>query len=209
MDLLTFSTQLLQKGVVEIDKKLEPFDDNLGSLKKQLVDFEKRYRLELPANPPEFDTDAAIWALKVLYRIMQFMIYREFDEKTVVETLQMPFPYDVNASSAYSVDLFFMHLHDIYKFSKGLSESDPLVKCIEQSARNWPLSSVGMDIPAEGMQTDAIVSSDCLKQVYVDRILKHKDYSRLDRPELIECAKISVGELFESYPEIKNLELNA
>jgi hypothetical protein len=207
MNLLTFSAQLLQDGIVEVGKGLGSFDNDLGSLEKQLIDIEKRHKLELPATPPEFNTGAAIWALKVLYRIMQFMVYREFDEETVVRTLQIPFPYDVNPSSVYGVDLFFTHLQDIHTFSKGLSQNDPLVKCIEHHARNWPLSSVGMGISTEGLQTDSIVSSACLKQVYVDRILKSKDFGRLDRPELVECAKISVGELIEHYPEINTMEL--
>ncbi len=207
MHLLAFTTQLFQTGIVEIDKELSPFDDDPDVLEKLLMDFDSKNRLELPGVPPEFNPKAAVCALKVLYRIMQFMIYREFDEKTVIDTLQTSFPFDVNPSSVYSVDMFFIHLNDTYKFSKGLSKNDPLVGCIKKTGMDWPLSSVGMDIPNEELQTDTIVASPCLKQMYIDRILKQKDFDRLNRPELIECAKISVGGLFDDYPEIKNMEL--
>ena len=164
-------------------------------------EFEERYRLDCPGQPPKLLMPAAIWAAEMFYGAAVAMTYREIDEAGVDEILSQPFPTGRDASAHYSVDLTFRLLPELHIRAKAASRSDPLLHHIEKWAKDWPLSSVGMAGVASE-QIDAILANDCLRILYIDRLIARKDLSRLESPKVRDALRSAYGIHHQLAPEI-------
>ncbi len=164
-------------------------------------EFEERYRLDCPGFPPRLSMPAAIWAAEMFHGAAVAMTYREIDEAGVDEILSQPFPGARDASAHYSVDLTFRLLPDLHLRAKAASRSDPLLHHIQKWAKEWPLSSVGMAgiIPE---QIDEILANDCLRILYIDRLIARKDLSRLEPPKVRDAIRAAYGIHHQLAPEI-------
>ena len=127
--------------------------------------------------------EAACWSAGMLYRACQFLVWREMDGQVVKASLALAGPTLVDAAACRAVDLYFRYLPDVIALSRGVSESDPLVQGLMQLAAAWPLSSVGVRGVKPGDVTPFIQHA-ALRQLYVDRIIDHRDQSRLDDPRV-------------------------
>ncbi len=168
-----------------------------------LAEFEQRYRQDCPGQPPELSLPAAVWAAEMFYGAAVALSYREIDEAGIDEVLSQPFPGDRDASGHYSVDLTFRLLPELHLRARAASRSDPLLKHIEQWAKDWPLSSVGIPhiLPKH---LDEILQNDSLRGLYIDRVVAKKDLSRLGPPQVQDAAGAAYGIHHHLAPEIHN-----
>ena len=149
--------------------------------------------MELAGTPPELDSAAGIWALRQIYSSCQFLVHREVDPKEVASRLAEPCPSTGPCEGVcYSVDLAFSYLIDVISLARGIAPGDPLVHGLLGLARAWPLSSVGVrDVGP--VDISDFVENASLLQLYVDRIIQHKDISRLDDARVAEGVRRSLG----------------
>lgn len=191
---------LLDEGRVRISASASFTDDELQAAEQVLLSFERRYRADLPDTPPAISLPAAMWAAQVFYRACQCLAFREITGEEAQEMLR-PFSGQPDAGAHYSVDLTLRLLPDLLHRSRTTSRDDPLVEELLAIAHAWPLSSVGVS----GVEVDdlePILDNECLRRVYVDRIIARNDRSRLSHPRVREAVMEAVGMHEELAPQM-------
>lgn len=150
------------------------------------------------------DLDVAHWAARQFYRASQCVVYRELDGEAMRKVLSEPCPSAPPASQHFSADLTFAFMPDLWRISSAASEQDPLVEQLREWAIVWPLSSVG--IPRiDPRHVDELLADNTLLQLYVDRILKKQDWSRMKDQNVLAAARRSVGAYIDEWPQLAAL----
>jgi hypothetical protein len=184
-DLLTSGNIIIQGAIVDF-----AIDDE----KQALILLKQYYNedmLEMPLEAPAFNGSAALWSAKYFYNAIQFTLLRNELEEKINERLNR-FEGEINASTIFSVDLMFRYLPSLFELTKGLAPSDVLVKILQQTASEWPFSSIGMEM--EAVKNEAIVLENVsLKIMYIDRLMSKKDERRIIKNELQHHINISAG----------------
>jgi hypothetical protein len=139
--------------------------------------------IEYPGTCPVFETDAALWAARMVYIASQFLLYRD---KGLPETREylLPCPSGRTPGAILSADLCLRFLPSIMKKAKELSSEDWLVMILEEHLRTWHFSGVGYPLKVEGLDWDRILANDCVKQMYVDRVISRKVKTLAELPVL-------------------------
>ena len=182
---------LLTKGQIVVGAP--PSIPDSAEFAAVLEQLDQTARMELAGTPPQLDPAAGIWALRQLYRSCQFLVHREVDPQEVAIALAEPCPSTGPSDSVcYSVDLAFSYLIDVISLARGIAPGDPLVHGLLGLARAWPLSSVGIS-DVGPIDISDFVNNSSLLQLYVDRIIQHKDISRLYDPRVAEGVGRSLG----------------
>ena len=193
MSAVVFIYDLLDSGRVRVELWGTVPDDMAAAVRY----LDEAARLELPGRTPELRLAAATWALSLVYRAAQALIYREVDEQAVREALSMPCPSLPEADVCYSVDLAFRTLPDLISLARGLADDDPLVSELLALAKRWPLSSVGVK-GLDAVDVRAFIGDRCLRRLYADRIIERCDAMRLDHPLVRQAVREALG----AYPEL-------
>ncbi len=166
--------------------------------------FETRYRLNMPGEPPPLSMDAALWAVARFYQACQFLVFREIDAAIVTQGLAIPCPPTESASAHFSVDLVFRFLPDLDKRVRAANAEDVLAASLRNLANRWPLSSVGMK-DVSPTHLDEIFQHSSLRMHYRDRVLAREDWSRLDH----EPTRVLVEEAIGGHPELAPAAVSA
>ena len=186
------------RSLAEIGRVSVPPDEAMPADLAQAVDeLDVAARGEMAFDPPELNRESAAWALGLIYRACQALVFREIDAASVERALDAPCPQRPSASVCYSADLSLRYLPDLLSLARGIAPDDPLVAGLTALARAWPLSSVGT-AGLEDVDVSAFVDHPSLRQLYVDRIIERGDVSRLKHPAL----RAAVGEALGAYPDL-------
>ncbi|MDA7951153.1 MAG: hypothetical protein MPJ24_06660 [Pirellulaceae bacterium] len=178
MTLSHFLHSLFSDGKLGVGK-VEPLDTIDFDLAEEILEtFESQFRKEFPGEAPVFNTKVASWAGLLFYRACQFLLFREYNEEQIEAALPYPLEEKSTPSIHYSVDLVFRFIPELLRFAKDVSEKDPLVNHIKKWAKDWPLSSVGIEIESE-INIDSIVEHPGLLRFYIDRIISREDKERV------------------------------
>jgi hypothetical protein len=225
-----FLTSLFADGRVRVPLPGPLTGTELAEAGETLAGFEAQYRQELPGTPPALCLPAARWAATMFYRACQFVAYRDVDAATIAEVLGEPLPTGAAlpsksegdspifverklgqsperklgqslASVHYSVDLTFRYLPDLVTLARTAAEQDPLVDQLLAWGSHWPLSSVGIGLPA-APAIDGFAGDGCLLRLYVDRVLGRRDRARLADRRVREAVRQAVGAFAELAPEM-------
>lgn len=171
-------TRLYQQGEIVLYNNVLniPADEALvtGDFLREVYDWEKQ---NYPFTAPEFDWTAALWSAKIVYFSAQLLLYREnaIDE---VETLLLPYTENPNASNILSVDICLRFLPDILNKLKAVDSEDEIIPILEKFLVQWHYSAFNFTTEETNLNFDPIISDDCLRQLYCDRIIAHKDFKR-------------------------------
>jgi hypothetical protein len=192
MNLAAFINHLVREGQVTVVNQIIPFTpQELLDTQTILEEYYQNDILEMPGTAPAFDAEAALWAAGYIYRIVQLAMLREAGKQDIIHWLP-PYPSLPSAESIYSADLCLRYLPDLFSLSKGLAPDDPLVQQIRETAMQWPFSSTGMNLPAQG-DIQAMIASPSLLQAYADRIIATRDLNRCKVPAVQEIVAASLG----------------
>ncbi len=198
-----FIADLFDTGRVVLEGTAEPASRDLAAMSQALIEFEQTYRSTLPDEPPPLSIDAAVWAGRALFRGCQFLIDRQQGEQVMLAQLSTACPCLPSPAVCYSVDLTFRFLPDLLRLARAAAADDPLVKVLLRWAGDWPLSSVGIE-GVEWGDVEPFLQDACLRTMYVDRILKEADLSRLEHPGVRDAVREAVGgfpELAPAFPQ--------
>ena len=197
MSYTAFLTSLFDNGRVSIPFPAPLSAEVIRAGDEVISAFERDYRYDLPGDPPLLVSDAARWAAVRFFRACQFTVYRDVDAETLNAELSGNYEGALSPANHYSIDIIFRYLPDLAKVARGAAEQDPLLEHIGRWARQWPLSSVGMtNIEIESI--DAIAGHPALLQLYVDRVIAHRDASR----QTDERVRIAIETSLGMYPEL-------
>jgi hypothetical protein len=185
------------RAVVGVEAAPEPDPACL----RRLGQFAAAAGAELAGEAPPTCLDSAGWALRVFYDACRFMVCRDLAEPEVVAALKRPHPRARSESVDWSVDLVFRQLPELFRRARHLSRTDPLVRELHFLAVSWPLSSVGIP-DVTGVDLDPFLSHRGLRQLYVDRILRHQDLCRVGDPRVDEALREALGGHPELAPEL-------
>jgi hypothetical protein len=197
MSLEKFLVGLFELGRVRVtDRSLELHADT-RKVDAVLVAFERRYRDAMPGTPPPVDLPAARYGAAKLYEACRFMVHPQLDEQKLNTALRDVFPSQRCPSVHYSVDLALRLLPDVASHARKKSTEDSLQAALTRLAVAWPLSSVGMP-DVTHVVIDSFVTDDCLRRLYVDRIIECGDASRLHDQRIQDDVAAALG----AHPEL-------
>ncbi|MFT5522359.1 MAG: hypothetical protein ACI9G1_001447 [Pirellulaceae bacterium] len=203
MNLSVFLERLFESGRILVPT-IAPFEESeLEQSRQVLLRVAEVQTLNIPAISPGCCNDAALWAAKHIYRACQLSVYRDYGEEWIERELTNSNPGNPDRgdpAAHVAVDLTFRFLPDAIRFARSAAKNDPLLLQLEQWAIDWPLSSVGLTLPAtvNGESLNTIMSHSALAQMYADRIIKQTDPARLDDPRVLELVAASLGEGIEN-----------
>ncbi|WP_425617732.1 hypothetical protein NA78x_001419 [Anatilimnocola sp. NA78] len=203
MPFTRFLRQLFDHGRVTVPAQasLQVDERELGSL---LLDVDQSYRRHLPAEMPPLDLASAAQGALLLYRCAQLLAQRDLGmtelENLLAATAENPS--EPTPTEHYSSDLCLRFLPDLIRLARAAAVNDPLVACLLEVGRRWPLSSVGInEIVLDEMghaRVRQLATHPALFQLYVDRVLQTGDATRLCEPLVRRSARTAVG----AYPEL-------
>lgn len=167
-----------------------------------LIEHERVLRLEFPGEAPPLAVPAAAWAATMFYRACQLAVYRDLSAAAVAELLAPACPAAAPAARHWSVDVVFRFLPDLVRHASALGSQDPLAVRLREWAAEWPLSSVGVAAVQPHPERESEIAAQAgLSQLYVDRILAKKDWSRLTHPAVRQAVARSLGAHLPAWPE--------
>ncbi len=194
-----------QEEVVIYDRYAPITTDVQESVTAFLKEEYERECLEYPNGAPDFDGAAALWAARTIYITAQFLLYRE---KTGTETSELLPSYgDLQTPGAIlSADLCLRFLPDILEKAREISLEDPLIMLLEKHLYQWHFSGVGYPLHKERLDWPLILESDCVRKLYVDRIIQRRSLSLTGIPVLQTWIKAALGDHGSHYWKEYNKE---
>ena len=135
---------------------------------------------DLPGDTADlhWQPQVAAQALHSFYRLCQALVDRAMtDEQVTALCATVPAPSHA-PGDLLSADVTLRHLPELHGMAKSMSSGDPLVEGIEEAARRFPLSSVGIALQ-EPPDVSAIQRHAGIWRLYIDRIIDRQDVSRL------------------------------
>jgi hypothetical protein len=193
VSLTQFTSELLETGRLRVpDPATEISPREIAAARELLAERADVVALDYPGEAPEVHWPSAVWALAQFFRATQAAVYRDLGEETIQRALAIAPPVAPLAAQHYSVDLVMVFLPELARFVRAASPKDPLLTILENWARQWPLSSVGMkfDLPVEHGQ---LASDSRLWQYYLERIVARKDTARSEHPDVRESLTQVLG----------------
>lgn len=205
MELASFIQSLIKDGSVSVKGVLVDFTiDDLEQSKRVLEQYYHNDKLEMPYSAPAFSADAALWASTYLYTATQLTVLRDAGAQIVQERLKK-FEGAINPAAIYSADLVLRYLPALFELSKGLAPADMLVQELQQTAAEWPFSSVGIGVHIVA-QEEVIFSHPSLAQTYITRIIDRKDKTRLTTPEIESLILAAIGQYTDLWPGFTHIK---
>jgi hypothetical protein len=193
VQLAQFIQDIIQQGKVTVDGQVVPFtNEDIQQTTELLYEEYNRRVQDLTGMVPAFHPEASVWAAHFLYRAVQLVMLRDLGEEAV-NGLLTPYNGPVSPETILSVDISFRYLPNLLGLAKGLAPEDVLVKRLQETAAQWPFSSVGMKV--EGvLDVEAIMGNACLRMAYIDRIIAARDNKRCNNILVNEHIKEALGD---------------
>jgi hypothetical protein len=203
-----FWRSLVEDGHVAILHDAAPSAEDMSGLRTLLRELDRDMRLRLAFTPPALDLVTAQWACVMLYRACQFLMFRHVEAEVVDEALSLPAPGPMSPATIYSADLALRHLGEVLVLADRIAPKDVLTIRLRELGQQWPLSSVGIaDLVDEDQTLEAdpiarVLADDCLRMLYVDRVIAFGDKSRLAPESVARLVRTALGPFPELNPEM-------
>ncbi|HLP12312.1 MAG TPA: hypothetical protein VK177_10310 [Flavobacteriales bacterium] len=147
---------------------------------------------DYPHKAPAFHAEAAAWAAQTVYLSAQLMLYRN-NKPGDLQALMQPFTGEISASSMLSADLFLRFLPDVLVHLKMIEFDDALPAILEGFLKTFHYSGVRHDLNLDELDFTVVEKDACLRQLYVNRIIKEKKTRLANHPALAAHVKASLG----------------
>jgi hypothetical protein len=186
------------EDIILYDKLISytPEDEQLVEQFLQLEYLNECYNY--PFTPPAYNGDAAVWAAKTLYNACQLIIHRN-DKDEALQAFFTPYKHPIDASAILSADLCLRFLPIAAKDISNIDPDDALVPILQQIIDTWHYSSIGYKISDEPIAMQEISKSQCLLQLYADRVILRQDKQRATEPIINKKIRESFGDYAQLY----------
>jgi len=174
---------------------------------KAVIYLEKEYNREALSYPfvcPPFDANAAMWGAKTFYLATQLWLYRE-NPVDDLKALLPAYNSEINAGAILSADLLLRFLPNVITQLKLVDITDDLILILEDFMKTWHYSGIPYLSSYDGLDFNIVQSDNCLKQLYVNRIIDFNKIEWTSCPELKETILSNLGifgnKLWAAYKE--------
>lgn len=167
---------------------------DLAATETVLREVAKLAALEAPGNPPEFESSSALWAAEAFTWACGMLIDRAETEVEIPKRISGRQPRGATAAEHWSVDLVFRFFRDLIDRSAKIGREDPLHGQLLKLLKNWPLSSIGTEVENHPKQLGVVLASDCLRIVYVDRVIALQDRRRAANEQVASLVSQLTGQ---------------
>lgn len=148
--------------------------------------------LDLPGPPLAYHPRAAIWGALMTFRAAAFVCFRDIEAGTIQRLLpDYPLPEAETPEAIFSADLCLRHWPTLARLARASSEDDPLVLAMHRLAKQIPLSSLGMQLPAD--PSHPLFRHAGLRQLFAERALERADHYNLALPEIATFVRSKLG----------------
>ena len=197
-----FLRQLYDDGRIELDAKPAEIG-NREKLQGALIEIDRELRADFPDECPSLDLDMAHWATQFLFKACHLFANRDLPVEAIKNELNAAdTPAPRTPEALYSIDLAFRFLPDLERLVTQAAAEDPLLEAIHAQGELWPLSSVGMRLEGANFDLAPIFANASLRLCYAERIIAHKDKSRLGDPATAALVREALGGYPDLCPEI-------
>jgi hypothetical protein len=178
--------------VLLFDNKLPIPAESMQDLTRFLAAEYTGESIGYPGQAPPFDEDAAAWSSLTFYKSAQLILFRE----TGAADLVMLFPdYEkpITPSAIASADLVLRFLPGVVNQLKKIDAEDALIPVLENFLARWHYSAVSYKLSVNELDFEPVIIDPCLFQLYVDRIISHKNITLALHPVFRQRVKAALG----------------
>jgi len=158
----------------------------------------EREQLDYPYVVPAFDEAAALWAAQTIYMAAQLILYRQ-DEPEELEKLLPLYKGAQTESAILSADLCLRFLPNMIYQLTLIDPADPLVALLEKIIHQWHYSGINYNLNIEALDFKLIQSNDCLRQLYLNRIIEYKNKKLAKHDQWLDGVKASLSIFSKEY----------
>lgn len=167
----------------------------------------EREAMNYPFEVPKFNANAALWASKIVYFSAQLLLYRE-NKVNELNVFLPNFNAEIDASAILSADICLRFLPQIKDELKRMDSNDPILPILEQHLQQFHFSAIGFDLETENLDYQIIFSNDCLKQLFLDRVVARENYKLAEKPEINALLLANFGDYKkEFWNELKTIDI--
>lgn len=160
------------------------------------VFLQEEYEKEIvgfPGYPPPFEQAAAVWAAKIVYNASQLLLSRDQNNRDLAQLLA-GYPATIDAAAILSADLCLRCLPDVVAKAREISPDDALIPLLEGILRIWHYSGVGYFKGGAPFDWAAVLTNDCLRRLYVDRVIGRRAVVLANSPVLRSEIRAALGD---------------
>jgi hypothetical protein len=197
VSLSEFTSGLFSSGHVIVSRRDLPPPHSQPELPSLITTAFETTLADLPGGNPSApdlvcQADVATTALQFLYRLCQALADRSLTDADVQAISESMPRLPETAEDILSADLALRHLPGVYRLARSISETDPLIICLERVATSFPFSSVGIPthLPPD---LSLIQLHPALWSLYLDRILEAQDETRVAHPAVLSGIRDALG----------------
>ncbi len=166
---------LLETGNVILHQKmLDVTEGESQQVVDYLQEFYEREAQDYPHSSPKFDGKAALWAATMVYRTSQLYLFRDQKHEDI-PTVLPEYEGELTPGAVLSADLCLRFVPSMMMHLKAMNSEDPILGVLENHMKSWHYSNIPRLNDIDGLEMKTWFLSDCLKQLYIDRIIEHKN----------------------------------
>jgi hypothetical protein len=129
--------------------------------------------LEYPDGALKFNSDAALWAAKIVYSAAQLLLYREH-KISDLNVFLPEYKGKMDASVLLSADICLRFLPQIILEKKRMDADDLVIPILENHLVQFHYSAIGFEVDMIKIDFEILATNNCLQQLYIDRIVQRK-----------------------------------
>ncbi|MGB0579306.1 MAG: hypothetical protein ACPGVU_06355 [Limisphaerales bacterium] len=197
MNLVEFLQALGRDGTLVYESSkarvLEPAEE--ADAVRCLEEMDERRRLEMIGPLPALNREQAVWAARKVYRIGQFLMFRELPAEMIGADLQDDCSGQDDSSRQYSIDLTFCWLPELHRRAESIASGDELTRALKDLSACYPLSSVGVKAGERSKsRLKQLWENAALRALFVDRVIACKAADCVFRDEVKLAVMDALGE---------------
>jgi len=151
-----------------------------------------------PGTPPRWDPATAGWSAKVLFHAAQLLLYRSHEADALADYFP-DFDQPPTAAAMISADGCLRYLPGILRQLEAIDVEDALIPILKEILRQWHYSGLLAEVPPVPEDLTTIVGNDCLRRLYVDRVIETQNTDMAGHPELHGFVLAALGNHADTY----------
>jgi len=146
-----------------------------------------------PNQAPTFSIAAASWSASILFHAAQLLLYRSHNLSDLHDFFP-PFNEEKSAGGILSADLSLRYLPSILRELRNIDVDDALIPILENILQEWHYSGLLSQVDLEGISFGIAYKNNCLKQLYVDRVIARKQLKVAQLPAIKGAVISALGD---------------
>ena len=158
----------------------------------------EREAVGYPGTSPAWDAAAAGWAIKIVFHAAQLLLYRSHEAEALTYYFTS-FDHPKTAAAIVSADSCLRYLPSILRQLESIDVEDELIPILQEVLREWHYTGLLVNSPPEAENLATILENECLRQLYVDRIIETKNHEMAARTQVQGLVRAAMGGHPEAY----------